>query len=304
VLLDGQDPLPNEVMGFRTAPLAGTVPVSFMMVGDLGVNNPPQFAVRDQFMQDVFDVALLNGDVAYESGTHSEFQSNYFNVYEESLRQIPFIAAVGNHEFFTQNGQPYLDVFALPENGIPGRLEREFSFDYGDVHIVGIDSNIVTQDTADWLEADLQANTLPWTIVYFHHHVFGEGSAHPINESITVNLRTLLSPVMEEYGVDLAYNGNNHIYGRSVPIKNAQQFAPYGEATTVEDGGVIYVTSGAGGRSLYTPYFDDFYTAPNGVSISDFIYVTAKVSGCQLALEAIDTTGAVVDSYVIDKCGN
>ena len=43
----------------------------------------------------------------------------------------------GNHEYETEDAAPYLESFVLPENG---DRERYYSFDWGDVHFVGLDT--------------------------------------------------------------------------------------------------------------------------------------------------------------------
>ena len=54
----------------------------------------------------------------------------------------------------------------LPENGGHGGVERWYSYDWGDVHLVALDTDAAAATQAAWLEADLAANQLPWTIVY------------------------------------------------------------------------------------------------------------------------------------------
>jgi hypothetical protein len=68
-------------------------------------------------------------------------------------------------------------VFVLPEEGAttkyPDNAERFYSFDYGPVHFVALDTEHAFIDTARrqaqlaWLDADLAATTQPWKVVYF-----------------------------------------------------------------------------------------------------------------------------------------
>ena len=64
--------------------------------------------------------------------------------------------------------RPFRQVFVLPENGGPGGVERWYSYDWGDIHFVALDTERTGPAQAAWLEADLTANKLPWTIVYGH----------------------------------------------------------------------------------------------------------------------------------------
>src|SRR5690606_31437698 len=103
----------TEPTGFRTAPAPGGL-VRFSALGDVGMATSDQFAVLDQLMNVSSDFVLVNGDVAYGSGTREEFQSYFFDVYEPMLSKVPFFPALGNHDAKTEGGAPLLEAFALP----------------------------------------------------------------------------------------------------------------------------------------------------------------------------------------------
>ena len=107
--------------------------------------------------------------------------------------------------------------------------------------------------------------------------------------------------LFEKYGVDLVLSGHNAIYGRSVPLINAQSSSPYATATTVESGGVVYVTTGGGGDVLDPPYTDSFHRSP-GATFSSHHYTKVTVYDCVLSLTAVDKSGAPQDSFTIDRC--
>lgn len=303
VLMDGTE-LAGGSGAFRTAlPKGATSSVTFAAFGDSGTGSPGQRAVRDQLARDSFDFALVLGDVAQGVGSYGEYENYFFRVYRDLVRNIPFIPLIGNHDNITNLGRPFLDVFDLPRNGSSGRIERYFSFDYGNAHFVVLDTSLVDQIMADWLNADLAATTQQWTIVAMHWQAFGEGSDHPITESTATQIRSLLSPIFQTYGVDLVLNGNNAMYGRSVPLTDAQPAWPYATATTVEAGGVVYVTAGGGGDWELDPaYKDSFHQAPDGATFSAYHYVKVTISGCVLMLQAVDAAGQVRDTYTISHC--
>ncbi len=302
IFVDGVELLANERLTFRTAPSATDGFVTFALWGDVGQRSSAQFAVRDRLERDVFDLALLVGDVAYNSGTYQELQDNFFGVYRELMKYVPLATVLGDHEYQTASGQPILDTFVLPRNGPPGREERNFSFDYGNVHIVGLDAQQIDQAQADWLAADLAATSRSWKIVLIHGPLFGEGSRHPITETDATNARALLAPIFETYGVDMVFSGDNHMYGRSAPLIGAQAGPPYGTATTIENGGVVYITTGGGGHTLYPAYTDSFHQPPVGMTVSAHHYSKVVVDGCTLTLRAVGTDGSTLDSFVLDRC--
>jgi hypothetical protein len=67
----------------------------------------------------------------------------------------------GNHEEYALKGKPYFDLFVLPENGanpaFPSHRERYYSFDYGPVHFIALDTQLTAgwQQQLDWLVRDL-----------------------------------------------------------------------------------------------------------------------------------------------------
>jgi hypothetical protein len=63
-------------------------------------------------------------DNAYGSGTEVQYQTNFFDVYNASLRHMPVWAAFGNHDQYkskasSQRG-PYFSAFSMPRQGQAG----------------------------------------------------------------------------------------------------------------------------------------------------------------------------------------
>ncbi len=134
-------------------------------------------------------------------------------------------------------GMPYLDIFSLPTAGESGGLasgtEQYYSVDYGNVHIVSLDSQVSARDPEqrqamkEWLIADLGANDRDWTIVIFHHPPYTKGANHDsddTNGGLGVDqpewdMRNEFTPVFEDYGVDLVYSGHSHSYERSYYLR-------------------------------------------------------------------------------------
>jgi hypothetical protein len=91
------------------------------------------------------------GDNAYSTGTDEEHQIAVFDIYRDILKTSVVWPTLGNHDAgsaasITQSGV-YYDIFTLPTMGQAGGLmsgtEAYYSFDYGNVHYVCLNS----QDT-------------------------------------------------------------------------------------------------------------------------------------------------------------
>ncbi len=258
-------------LGFRTAPPADSrQPVRFVAFGDSGSLRPEQRLVRDEMMRLPFDLMLHTGDVAYEGGRLSDFESKFFGVYAPLLASLPIFPVAGNHDYRTDDAEPFRRVFALPENGgVPGR-ERWYSFDWGPVHFVALDTEQIASEQVDWLQRDLSRNHRKWTIAYLHRPPYSSGK-HGGDSQV----REVFAPIFERYRVPLVLAGHDHDYERTVAIR-----------------GVTYVVTGGGGRgtrpvgrSPFTAFSED---------VLHFLYV--EVLGEELRLHAIDGTGQRFDS--------
>ena len=253
--------------GFRTAPLPGSgSKVTFAAFGDSGSGGADQMAILDQLGTVPFRLMIHTGDIAYESGTLAQFESNYFAVYADLLRSFAMFPAIGNHD----DGGVYRQVFDLPYGS---RGHNWYSFDHGDVHFVALDTTEMSDQQAAWLDEDLAANQLPWVVVYGHHPPYSSGE-----HGSSMEFRQLFGPILEEHRVDLVLSGHDHDYERVAP-----------------QNGVHYVVTGGGGRGtrpVGSSAFTDFSEA-----VLHFVYV--EVEGDQLLLHAIDGEGTEFDQLLI-----
>jgi len=109
--------------------------------------------------------------------------------------------------------------------------------------------------------------------------------------------------MIEDAGVDVFFNGDQHCYTRTTPIRGGQSW-------TESDTSTIYVTAGgAGGRinrgvkmGLEFPVLDEMPpdTYVTGTKLHHF-FVYCTVAGDVFHAEAIDTSGAILDSFSIRK---
>ena len=159
-----------------TAPVPGTAkPTRIWVIGDSGKADKNAEAVRDAFLNFTGsrapDLWIMLGDNAYKDGTDAEYQAAVFGTYPQVLPKTVLWPTLGNHDgrnadSTTESG-PYYDIFSLPRNGEAGGVasgtEAYYSFDYGNMHFICLDSHD-TDRSADgnmmtWLAADLATQT-------------------------------------------------------------------------------------------------------------------------------------------------
>src|SRR4026209_1821100 len=135
-------------------------------------------------------------------------------MYSATLRNLFLWPVLGNHEYafsYEATQFPYLDIFSTPQNGEAGGLSsgsgKYYSFDYANIHFVGLDSMTSTRSLsspmAEWLRNDLAASTQTWTVVYFHHPPYTKGSHNSDAETDLIEMRQNIVPILEAAGVDL-----------------------------------------------------------------------------------------------------
>jgi hypothetical protein len=269
----------------------------FWVVGDAGRGNNLQRIVRDAFLYvndgKKIDAWLWLGDNAYNLGLDLEYQNNVFsnNTYEHLMKNLVVWAAPGNHDY-AQNplnaAPPWLDIFDFPANGecggVPSFTEKFFSWNYGNVHFVQLDSygsdRSDSGNVAQWLHADLQQNQLPWTVVYFHHPPYTKGNHDSDNlmgwDPELPQMRSNILPILEKYGVDLVLSGHSHAYERTSLIDEH-----YGYSYTLHDSMMIDST---GGNYPFTcAYIKD---SVNGKGHKGAVYAVVGVSAAYSGVQS------------------
>lgn len=326
---------------FRTAPVPGTrKPMRFWVLGDAGTGTAGQAAVRNAYYNysatRETDLVLLLGDNAYSNGTDTEYQARMFDVYAPMLRRVASFSTVGNHDTAGLAAPdlattPYFSIFDHPvageSGGVASGTEKYYSFDYGNIHFISLDSMTSSRALGStmltWLEQDLAQNTRDWLIVFFHHPPYTKGSHDSDNLSDSggrmTEMRSNVLPLLEAYGVDLVLSGHSHSYERSYLLDGH-----YGVSSTLtaamkldagdgrEDGtgayhkqdtgaaanqGAVYAVPGSAGQisggTLNHPAMR--------VSLNTLGSFLVDVDGDRLDARFITDTGATGDTFTLTK---
>lgn len=337
---------------FMTAPIPGTEgKYTFWVTGDCGNNSTNQRNVLEAYNNYMGDKVthgwLTLGDNAYLGGLDVEFTTSFFDIYQQNIsKHAPLWPAPGNHDYnnlpVNQILQdiPYYDIFDLPSNGeaggVPSGTEAYYSYDYGNVHFLSLDSYGQEElmyrlyDTlgpqAQWIKQDLAANTKPWVIAYWHHPPYTMASHNSDTEGELVSMREAFVPFLEKLGVDLVFGGHSHGYERSRPMRGhtgmESTFSPtmnidqssgkydgsdnsctymYDEKHT--DKGTIYIVAGSSGQlggsqSSYPHDAMYFSDVENGGS------TVIEVEGNRLDLKWLNADGQIRDNFTYIKNSN
>lgn len=288
VLSDGQDVTPDTHLSFRTA---GPGPFRFLALGDSGTASAQQLQLAGEIEAETgVSLVVHVGDIAYPNGTFAQFQANYFDVYAPLMERVPFFPALGNHEYYTRNGAPYLAVNYLPSsNSSSPDAGRYYSFDWGDAHFVSLDSNLLPLTSGanmlTWLDSDLRQTRRYWKIVYFHHPPYPTG--YHVNDAISALAREEVVPILERYGVQLVLSGHEHAYERSLPLEGGQP-VPQGYGT-------VYIITGGGGAARQSVGQSNLMA----FQALAFEYLRVDVAAGRLVATAIGLDGGEIDSVTL-----
>ncbi|MEO2114570.1 MAG: metallophosphoesterase, partial [Acidimicrobiales bacterium] len=169
-------------------------------------------------------------------------------VYQPTLQNTVVWAAMGNHEGYSSNGKtedgPFYDAYVSPTGGeaggVPSGTEAYFSFDYGNIHFICLDSHDLSRFPdglmARWLEQDLRATEADWLIAYWHHPPYTKGTHDSDVELRQIEMREQIMPILEARGVDVVLTGHSHVYERSMLIDGAYSTPTTNVGVVLDDG--------------------------------------------------------------------
>lgn len=286
----GWDVYALPVKTFHTAPApTDTTPFTFVVWGD-NQNGPSNFSGLIPHMNaESPRFAMSTGDCV-QNGTRSEYRSQLFEPITPLADHVPFLIAAGNHERYSDSNSVLFEEYMSQ----PGD-EHCFGWRYGPLYIVFID----TEDSIDPGSpqatcisdalTSTEATTATWQMAAFHKPPriewwFG-GAIAFTNEMEAPWVRQTLEPMLESLGVDLVFNGHNHLYAH----------------TPETPGGITWVTTGGGGGSLDTDFFlwdvGDWPQIMTTLHIHHFLAVDVTASA--VTVRAVDTSGTTVHQFTL-----
>jgi 3',5'-cyclic AMP phosphodiesterase CpdA len=259
------DWIESDACSFQTAVQPGT-PFTFIAYGDSrGVWDDwaNASAVAGAVAAQRPHLVLHTGDLV-RTGSLVDQWHRCFSV-AHFTHHIPLYAAIGNHDCPARMFKRYLSL--------PGG-ELFYTFDYGDVHFVVLNSMFPAAYALRQRFFVITAleTERPFTVVAFHHPPFSSG-----NHGNATGLQLLWAPLLETHGVDLVFNGHDHSYEH------------------VNHDGLPYIVTGGGGAPLYA-----FGTSPWTVaSESAYHFCRVDVNDTVITLTAQKPDGTVIDRLTV-----
>lgn len=247
------------------------------------------------------------GDLVDNGQDHYQWNA-WFDVVGDMIARIPVVPLLGNHETYDKDWkvrmpEAYLHLFALP------RIDREkyqnqfYSFDYGDVHFVVL--NTQSQELADfepsldedevaWFKEDMAKTTKKWKIVLMHKDPLQYGFANrpqPREEGFSPEGRLWMS-LFDQYGVDAVLSAHLHTYRDRGHIRNFQR----------DESGPLYLITGVAGNvqypGLWKQHSLDEYVAPQPETDN---YMTLEATDDSLTFRSFLPDGQLLEEKSISS---
>ena len=252
------------------------------------------------------------GDLV-DNGEHAYQWRTWLNSIRPLSANVPLATTLGNHEMYTLDWKmrepyAYLNYFAVPPNGNEIFNRRYYSYDFGDVHYVVLDTQLYESNHEDnhdthhpdlydvqiqWLRQDLAANIKKWTVVLMHRDPFHYAFDRPgASRDVGFNEEgVLFMPIFDEFNVDLVLSAHLHSYRNRGHVRNFDRDAS----------GPLYILTGIAGdarRPKWKEHPLDVYVAPDRDKNN---YMTMTVTPNKLIVKAFLSDGTQLDESVIEK---
>ncbi|MCB9666380.1 MAG: metallophosphoesterase [Alphaproteobacteria bacterium] len=248
-----------------------------VFVGDSRDHYEDWGALLAQVDTEAPDLILFTGDLV-ESGLSEGQWYAWWEATGDVLARRPLIPALGNHEYLATN---YFARFSLP------RDEQYFDLRVGPLHVAAlvdyfVDESVIDVDQPDFVEERLGGSDALWKLALNHVATYAVCERHKSNE----RLRDAWTPSFDAVGLDLSVSGHNHIYERSVPIRDG-----------VEDpDGTVYLVTGGAGAPLYDKIGEGWW---NVEAKAVMHYVVADFTDDGATITAKDIAGNRIDDFVL-----
>ena len=271
-----------------------------------------QQLARDAYQRHPDSAFYVNMGDLVDNGQDASQWRAWFNSVSVFSDAVPLAPVIGNHEAYSLEWKEclpasYTQLFNVPQNGLAKYPNQFYSFDYGPVHFVVLDTNFpemknfqpaLLADELPWLEKDLAASSAKWKVVLMHRDIFlygfGPESGREQTQTHFLDFSYQLLPVFEKYKVDAVLTAHLHTYRRRVPL---QGFAPAPQGS-----GITYILTGVAGDVRYPKLWGEFAwdaaTAPKPETAN---YMTLRADEQSLEFKAFLPDGRQFDEVKLTK---
>lgn len=229
----------SDIRSF-VAPQEDTGSLTFLFMGDAQFSSSiTDYEAWGALLENAYEnyddaaFAVMGGDMVNNGQNAAEWQA-FLSEASPVFSRLPLLAAPGNHESNDiVTGKPTLmnKLLSMPKNGPAGFEEEFYSFDYGECHILCLNSNVFLNEQLNagamtladfdrikaWIASELGSSSAAWKIVVMHHPAYSV-----VSDMAGAAVFANWVPLFEAAEVDLALYGHQHVYMRTKPMWQGQ----------------------------------------------------------------------------------
>ena len=289
-------------MGFQEQVCLPIVDERFQSENITNIAAVGDFGITENSVKTLKNIQSSNPEVILIAGDLGQSTAKEWIELSEFMDKDKMYIALGDSDLVERND--YLKHSGLNDD--------YYSFDYQNMHFLAISTNEekndelgIISDTIqlDFIRADLSnAADNPrtdWLIVFLHHPMY---TSEP--NPYSMDLRSLLQPTFDLYGVDLVINGHKHAYERTNPVTFNGVITDNENCSYDDPNGQIYLTVGTGGHSHSQFKQKQPWSVIQNHNDYGFLNIKLVNDGKTLYGEFISNNGKVMDAFQIKSDNN
>jgi hypothetical protein len=264
----------------------------FMYLADTQAMNEEYFEASKNTVLSAYDsisdaqFCLMTGDLVESKGSsNSEWEwEQWFELMQPVWKNVPIAPVVGNHDISTNKNFTY--HFNTDSVGFDHELSTSpggvYSFVQGDALFIAMSTE--DYDTEGFLDSlkqyiydEVEANQdVRWKFAFYHKTIYTGSSSHQSDADSRI-VREAMVPVFDSCGIDLAFQGHDHIYevigatrdyqlvdGTVIAVDSTSEESGVRSNMNGRNGGVFDVSNGtlfflncSAGLKKYSPRTED-----------------------------------------------
>jgi len=306
--------------------------LKFLIFGDsqsgTGLNNDTNYVYYKAFDTTIHNAFHANpdakfftnlGDLIEVGGKHEHWKA-WFDAVKGVYGIIPFYPVLGNHETYKNSKESiampdyFIKRFKFPQIEPDILMGHAYSYDYGNVHFIVMDSqfneykemdidyacNLFTEEIK-WLQQDLKKNKdKRWKVLMFHRPPY-----YNKQERSNDFIKEKFQEIIDSNHVDIVINGHDHCVAWTYPIKNDEFFEKPSQGTVYyiagRSGSKKYPVNDTNHKAIMNKVWNVFFEGDKNYN-NQPTYVVAEVNDNMFKLSAYHYKDKIAfNTLIIDK---
>ena len=249
------------------------------------------------------------GDLVDNGQDHYQW-SAWFGAIEKMASTIPIAPIPGNHETYNRDWkvrfpEAYVHYFSLPDNGLKKYKNQFYTFDYGDIHFICLDTQFTEMeqfqpsleaDEVAWLTDDAAKTDKKWKIIIMHkdplQYAFNPAVRSGDRQNGFSAEGETFMPIFDQIGVDVVLSAHLHTYRNRGHIRQFKR----------DPAGPLYILTGVAGNvrypSLWATHPLDEYVPPQPETDN---YMVMEATKNKLTFQCFLPDGTLLETASVEK---